>query len=108
MRELIALLGVASTLFYFVMASQSLVSLMGHPIPLPALDQHVLRPHHRKGRTRALTLASGVLVVVVTQAAVLALLLKGPDDVTRALLLLELLGAVLWVVLLGRTARGPT
>ena len=99
---------IAATMFsIFVVMTQSAVSLLGRHVPLGWLDDFAVQPHHRRGLVRPFGILVSLVIAVSTQAVIgVGALQPRIGEVALTIYLMELAGAMVWVLRLANVAAG--
>jgi hypothetical protein len=92
-------------LVIYVPTSQSFVSLLGRPVPIPWLDEFMIEPWHRTGVLRVVNLIWTAPVVVGLQALLVFGIATGRDWTVRVTCLIALGIAAVWSLVLWATVK---
>jgi hypothetical protein len=92
-------------LVIYISMSQSFVSLLGRPVPIPWLDEFMTEPWHRTGALRVVGLVWTSAVAVGLQALLVYGIANSRDWTLRLAFVIALVIAAVWSVVLWATAR---
>lgn len=97
----------ATMLSIFVVMTQSAVSLLGRHVPFGWLDDFAVQPHHRRSLVRPFGILVSLVIAVSTQAVIgVGALQPRIGEVALTIYLMELAGAMVWVLRLANVAAG--